>query len=142
MFAKGVSLNAMRVYKLIPIVSVGILIVGAIGYVISVREYYQGITPLANSNIQNIIEQMGFQQIREIENNGEVFYVVEGPIPPSYVLASGPALYFFDSRGRLVEWIRDSGDQPDAVAIWNLSSSRKVPVEYVLRVISEQEKGS
>jgi len=111
---------------------------GAVVYGMALRGYYRAVAPPPGIGIQELSGQVGLVRIREAEREGSVFYLAEGKLPPGYVLASGPPVYVFDSSGRLVEWIEDSGDQPGRMRPWEALPSRGVSLEHVLRQVERQ----
>ena len=115
------------------IVGVLALAFGAALYVMVVRGYYQGIAPAPGADIQALAQHGGFRKIRQVEKAGSVFYLAEGKLPPSCVLASGPPIYVSDARGLLVEWIEDSGDQRARMSKWETSPSEELSLEQVLQ---------
>ena len=117
---------------------VSALALGTTVYVMVVRGYYQDVAPSPGTTIEALSKHIGFRSIREVEKAGSVFYMAEGNLPPGYVLASGPPVYVFDSKGRLVEWIKDGGDQPSSMRKWGTLPSQEVSLEHVLLNVKEQ----
>ena len=110
-------------------------------YVMAVRSYYQDMAPPSGIRLEELSKHAVIARIRELEKQGSVFYMVEGQSPPSYVLASGPPVYVFDSKGHLVEWISDSGDQPSRMDKWRILPSREIPLDRAVRDINGEDTG-
>lgn len=120
-----------------------VLVLGVTVYCIvngvRIGRYYPRIAPTEREDINALSRRVYLARILECTHNGLTYYLAEGEVPPDYVLASGPPVYVFDSRGKLVEWIRDSGDEPSSMSKWNASPSKEISLESALRSIKEHK---
>jgi hypothetical protein len=117
-------------------IAVGLILLGVVIYLAVVGSYYHDISP-EGAGIRELADAVGIKTVRKCKENGSIYYLAVGPIPPGYVLASGPPVYVFDKHGALVEWIEDSGDQPDAMARWDMQSCQPITAERALKEIRE-----
>jgi hypothetical protein len=116
---------------------VAALVAGAAGYFAAVRSYYRGVVPASGATLQLVNQTVPLSGCRRLEDAGSVYYLATGPMPPGYVLASGPPVYIFDARGRLVEWIQDGGDQSAAMRTWQALPSQEVTLDQAARNVAE-----
>ncbi len=116
-----------------------VLLLALTGYFAAVHAYYNRVSPRGDG-IQQLAGRIGIRTVRKCERNGDVYYLATGQRTPYYVLASGPPIYVFDSRGDFVEWIRDSGDQPKAMSKWTAQPCRDIPFEQLLSEINCHKK--
>jgi hypothetical protein len=58
--------------------------------------------------------------VTKIKRQGEVFFIAHSPMDVWLAMPSGPAAYVFDKSGRMIEWSRDSGDDPGFQNRWPL----------------------
>jgi len=59
------------------------------------------------------------ESLRPHLHNGSSYTIWSGPTKEIY-LPSGPPVYVFDSAGKLLDWSRDSGDDPTFLQKWGL----------------------
>jgi len=117
---------------------VAVLLFGGIAlYFVLVRSYYDRVSPVPRCTIEDLSVRVGLGRWQKCQRNGSVFYLAEGQVPPGYVLASGPPVYVFDSKGILVEWFEDSGDEPSDLAGWRVPSCQDVTLKQVLDEVGE-----
>ncbi|MGB2822370.1 MAG: hypothetical protein WBF17_15400 [Phycisphaerae bacterium] len=114
----------------------GLILLGVVIYLAMVGSYYHDISP-EGVGIRELADAVGIETVRKCEENGSVYYLAIGGTPPGYVLASGPPVYVFDKHGALLEWIEDSGDQPGAMARWDMQSCQVITIEQALKEIRE-----
>lgn len=115
-------------------IAVGLILLGVVIYLAMVGSYYHDISP-EGVGIRELADAVGIETVRKCEENGSVYYLAIGATPPGYVLASGPPVYVFDKHGALLEWIEDSGDQPEAMARWDMQSCQVITIQQALKEI-------
>jgi len=118
-------------------IAVGVILLGVAIYLAMVRSYYHGISP-ERRGIRELADAVEIETVRKSEENDSVYYLAIGATPPAYVLASGPPAYVFDKHGALLEWVEDSGDQPHAMARWDMQSCQVITIEQALKEIGER----
>ena len=116
-----------------------VLFLAFMGYFAAVHAYYDRVSPRGDG-IRELAARIGIRTVRKCQRNGDVYYLATGLRTPGYILASGPPIYVFDSRGDFVEWIRDSGDQPEAMSKWIAQPCQDIPFEQVLSEINCHKK--
>jgi hypothetical protein len=56
---------------------------------------------------------------RLTKNDGATtYYLAHGPIRAPLALPSGPPVYVFDQAGKLIDYTKDSGDDPRFAKAW------------------------
>ena len=85
-----------------------------LAYVETIHPSAMGIT------MTELGEQIGMpENLRPHSHNGSSYTLWSGPVKAIF-LPSGPPVYVFDSAGLLVDWSRDSGDDPEFREKWGL----------------------
>jgi len=127
----------IRVKRSTVIIFLALVLIAVID-LIAVRSYYEGVRPPPGCTIESLAISGGFGRIREVQKDGSLFYLVDGKYPPDYVVPSGPPVYAFDSKGSMVDWTQDCGDDSSWMRKWDALPSRKVSLEQVLESIRGQ----
>lgn len=78
-------------------------------------EIKPGVTDLAS--FERLLNSDGDFEYTRLERDGE-WFLEASAYPPSWALPSGPTCYVFDAEGKLVGWVRDSGDSPQWQQKW------------------------
>ncbi len=67
--------------------------------------------------------------------------VIGRPHQSALSVPSGPPVYVFDETGALVDWSRDSGDQPSFTAKWGgFSNATPISVEDARQLVKARER--
>ena len=115
-------------------IGIVLMLVGLVTYFAMIVSYYDGVAPKGR-DFRGLVDEVEITSVTKCELQGSVYYLCTGARTPGYVMASASPVYVFDGKGHLQEWIRDSGDQPKAMARWNSGNRQNIAVKQALREI-------
>ena len=78
-------------------------------------------------------------RVTRIDRKGQTGLIAHGPLDPWLAVPSCPAAYVFDSRGTLVDWSRDSGDDPGFNRRWPSPEQQDATLDELKKLSSRQE---
>jgi hypothetical protein len=79
-------------------------------------------------------------RIGRIEKDGETFFIAYSPMDSWLALPSGPAAYVFDKDGRMIDWSRDTGEDPDFGRKWLHSKQAEITIDEFGKLASQPSR--
>ena len=75
------------------------------------------------------------------QSGGTTYLEVVGTLPPAPLGVSGPPIYIFDSRGKLIDWTREYGEDSTFERRWPLGATRhRLSEDEALRFVESTSK--
>lgn len=78
-------------------------------------------------------------RVTKVQRDGNTFFIAYSPMDYRLAVPSGPAAYVFDQTGQMVDWSRDTGENPSFATRW-FRSQDKSSIEELKQIGFQQAR--